>query len=157
MTAPLFDATTFADKAPRDLLPQGDYRAIITACEKKPTSKGDGHYLKFSFTVLEGEHKDRMQWSNFNLWNPSAQAVQIAQGEMKQLCMAVGVLAPKSEQDFVGRTLVLTVKVSKRRDNGEPENRVSGYAADAGAGVARATAPAPTPGGAKWGAARPAA
>ena len=155
MTSPLFDASTFADRKPRDILPQGDYRVQVTACSKKPTKSGDGAYMAFEFTVLDGEHVERKLWHNFNLWNKSAQAVEIAQGEIKELCAAVGILAPKSEEDFVGRSCVAVVKVAKRKDTGDAENRISAYRQDAGPGVVAAAPKAP--GAPKWGAARPAA
>jgi hypothetical protein len=152
----LFDANTFNDKKPRDIIPQGEYRAVVTSCEKKPTKDNTGSYLAFAFTVLDGEHKDRMLWHNFNLWNKSAQAVEIAQGEMKELCVSVGILAPKDPSDFVGRTCVLTVKVAKRKDTGDPENRISAFSPDGGPGMTAAR-PTAAPTAPKWAANRPAA
>ena len=35
-------------------LPEGDYVAEIIDSEKKPTSKGTGHYLAFTFEVKGG-------------------------------------------------------------------------------------------------------
>jgi hypothetical protein len=154
----LFDASTFNDRAKRDILPQGSYRLMIEECVKKPTKDGSGAYLAFTFVVLDGEHAGRKLWHNFNLWNKSAQAVEIAQGEIKELCAAVGMLAPKTEQEFEGKTLVGAVKVAKRKDTGDAENRVSGYTADGGPGVALPSAPRATaPNAPKWSTARPAA
>lgn len=147
MTA-LFDASTFADKKPREILPAADYRLQITGCTKKPTKLNDGAYLAFEFTVMDGEHAERKLWHNFNLWNKSAQAVEIAQGEIKELCAAVGILAPKSEADFIGRTCVGAVKIAKRRDTGDAENRIASYRGDEGPGAAARPAAAPAAG--KW-------
>jgi len=151
----MFDASTFADKKPREIIPNGSYRVVVTSCEKKPTKDGSGAYLAFAFTILDGEHKDRMVWHNFNLWNKSAQAVEIAQAEIKELCAAVGILAPRDPSDFEGKTAVATIKVAKRKDTGDPENRISGYAQDAGPGMVAAR-PNTQPTAGKW-APRPAA
>jgi hypothetical protein len=151
----LFDASTFADKKSRDVLPQGPYRLTIDAVTKKPTKDNTGAYLELAYTVLDGEHAGRKLWHIFNLWNKSPKAVEIAQGEIKELCAALGIFTPTAQM-LEGKTVVATVKVSKRSDNGEPENRIAKYETDAGPGVVRTAAPT-APNAPKWSTARPAA
>lgn len=83
-----------------ELLPAGEYTAIIVASGAKPTDQqtqegyvisksGKGAYLPMTFEVCEGEFKGRQIRKNFNLQNQNADAVRIARGEIKQLLQAL--------------------------------------------------------------------
>jgi hypothetical protein len=109
-------------------IPAGKYLAVITDSEMKLTKSGSGNYLELTFQVIEGEYKDRWLWSRLNLDNPSAQAVQIAHGELSALCRAVGVMQPKDSIELHNLPLVVTVKCKKREDNGDVVNEIKGYA-----------------------------
>jgi hypothetical protein len=155
----LFDATAVAPRADFGTIPNGDYRCTVTACDKKATRAGTGHFLAFELTILDGEFAGRKLWDNMNLWNPSAQAVEIAQQTMSQLCHAVGLLQPKVVSDFIGRAVVVTTRIEKRsKASDELGNAIKKYAPDGGPGsVAAPVAAAPATGAPRWGAARPAA
>ena len=109
-------------------IPAGEYLAVITDSEMKPTKKGNGHYLELTFQVIDGPHKNRLLWARLNLDNPSSQAVQIAQGELSAICRAVGVMQPKDSIELHDLSLVVTVKCKRREDNGDITNEIRGYA-----------------------------
>ena len=123
-----FDANNVDPAADFEPIPAGNYPAIITASEMKPTKNGTGRYLELTFDVLEGAHKGRLLWSRLNIENPSAQAVGIAQGELSAICRAVGVMQPKDSAELHNLPLTVKVKVRKREDNGDLTNEVRGYA-----------------------------
>jgi hypothetical protein len=108
-------------------IPPGKYLAVITESETKPTKNGNGNYLELTFQVIEGPYKNRNLWSRLNLENPSAQAVQIAQGELSALCRAVGIMQPKDSIELHNLPLVVGVKCKKREDNGDVVNEIKGY------------------------------
>ncbi len=109
-------------------LPEGDYLAAITESEMKATKSGSGSYLQLTFTILEGEYKNRVLWARLNLNNPNATAVKIARGELSAICHAVGVMQPRDSVDLHNIPLVVTVKVKKRSDNDELANEIKDYA-----------------------------
>jgi len=109
-------------------IPAGKYLAIITDSEVKATKSGTGQYLELTFQVIDGPYKGRLLWSRLNLENPSAQAVQIAQGELSAICRAVGVMQPKDSIELHNVPLLVTVKCKKRDDTGDMTNEVRGYA-----------------------------
>lgn len=109
-------------------IPAGDYLAIITNSEMKPTRRGNGHYLELTFQVIGGPHKNRLLWSRLNLDNPSDQAVRIAQGELSAICRAVGVMQPKDSSELHNLPLVVTVKLRRREDTGNLTNEIRSYA-----------------------------
>jgi len=108
-------------------IPAGKYLAVITDSEMKPTKSGNGNYLELTFQVIDGPFKGRMLWSRLNLDNPSAQAVQIAQGELSAVCRAVGVMQPKDSIELHNVPLLVTVKCKKRDDTGDVVNEIRGY------------------------------
>ena len=123
-----FNANEVEPTSTFEPLPAGKYLAAITESEMKPTKSGSGSYLQLTFTVLEGEYKNRVLWARLNLNNPNATAVKIARGELSAICRAVGVLQPRDSVDLHNLPLVITVKLKKRDDTGELTNEIKGYA-----------------------------
>ncbi|MCK4275429.1 MAG: DUF669 domain-containing protein, partial [Phycisphaerae bacterium] len=107
---------------------EGKYLAAITESEMKATKSGSGSYLQLTFTILEGEFKNRVLWARLNLNNPNATAVKIARSELSAICHAVGVLSPKDSVELHNLPLLITVKLKKREDTGELTNEIKGYA-----------------------------
>ena len=128
-----FNATEVEPATTFEPLPAGRYLAAITESEMKPTKSGSGSYLQLTFTVLEGEYKNRVLWARLNLNNPNATAVKIARGELSAICRAVGVLQPRDSVDLHNLPLMITVKLKKRDDTGELTNEIKGYARKASA------------------------
>lgn len=108
-------------------IPAGDYLAILSESEVKATKDGQGHYLKLTFEILEGEYKGRKLWSQLNLHNKNATAVKIAQSELSSICRAVKVMQPKDSCELHNLPLLIKVKLKKREDTGEMQNEIKGY------------------------------
>lgn len=120
-----FNADKVAPNAPREVIPAGEYVAIIKDSEKKETKAQDGHFIKLTLQVIDGPYKNRSVFDNLNLWNKSDQAVQIAQSTLSAICHAVGVKQPKDSSQLHNKPLCVSVKT--RMYNGEPQNEVVGY------------------------------
>ena len=121
-------------------IPAGKYQAAITESEMKPTKNGGGSYLQFTFTITDGEYKNRVLWARLNLNNPNATAVKIAMSELSAICHAVGVMQPRDSVELHNLPLVIVVKLRKREDTGELTNEIKGYERKVSAGQAQ-TAP----------------
>ena len=143
-----FDANEVDPNVGFDPIPAGKYLAVITESEMKPTKKGAGNYLKFTFQILEGEYKGRLLWARLNLDNTSDITVKIARGELSAICRAVGVMAPKDSIELHNLPLVITVAQKKRQDTGEFTNVIKGYAGKGAA--ARPPVTAAVSGKAPW-------
>ena len=122
-----FDARQVEPTSTFDAIPAGKYLAAITDSEMRTTKNGSGSYLQFAFTVLEGEHKNRVLWARLNLENPNATAVRMAQSELSAICHAVGVMQPRDSAELHNLPLTIVVKCKKREDTGELTNEVKGY------------------------------
>ena len=130
-----FNATEVEPTTRFEPLPAGKYLAAVTESEMKPTKSGSGSYLQLTFTILEGEYKNRILWARLNLNNPNATAVKIARSELSAICHAVGVMQPRDSVDLHNLPLVITVKLKKRDDTGELTNEIKGYARKDAAGA----------------------
>ncbi len=141
-----FNAMAVEPNVGFDVMPAGEYDAVIVASEVKPTSKGDGKMLKLELQILNGTFQNRKVWDNLNIWNPNAQAVTIAKGTLSAICRAVNVLTPNDSSELHNRPLKIKLKVEKDPEYGD-RNVVKGYKPRQ-AGPATPPAPQSQPAGA---------
>lgn len=123
-----FDANNVDPATYFEPLPAGNYLALITDSEMKPTKSGNGRYLELTFQVIDGPYKGRLLWSRLNLENPSTPAVKIAKAQLSAICRAVGVMVLNDSIALHNLPLLLTVKCKKREDTGDVTNVIRGYA-----------------------------
>jgi hypothetical protein len=109
-----------------DLLPVGEYDAVVTKSEVKPTSKG-GKMLKLQLQVLSGPFQNRVIFDTLNLWNSSAEAVTIARGTLSALCRAVNVLTPKDTSELHNKPLRVSVGIKKGTGEYADQNSIKSY------------------------------
>ena len=139
-----FNAHEVEPTADFEPLPAGKYVAVITDSEMKPTKSGTGSYLQLTFTILEGEYKNRVLWARLNLDNPNQLTVKIARSELSAICRAVGVMQPKDSVELHNLPLVVSVR-QKTDADGEVRNEIRGYSKRETSAVAPAQAADPTP------------
>jgi hypothetical protein len=122
-----FDANKVEPTTAYEPVPAGKYPAMITASELKPNKAGTGQYLELTFTIIEGEYKNRTLWGRLNLVNPNELAMKIAQAELSAICRAVGVMAPNDSVELHNLPLVIKVACKKRKDNDEITNEIKAF------------------------------
>ena len=122
-----FNANEVEPNTTFEPIPAGKYLATITDSEMKPTKSNNGSYLQMTFTIIEGEYRGRMVWARLCLTHPNATTVKIARGELSALCRAVGVMQPRDSVELHNLPLLITVKLKKRKDNGDLTNEIKGY------------------------------
>lgn len=98
-----------------NVIPAGEYEAIIVSSEKKDTKKG-GQYLNIEFQVTKGPQQNRKHFEKLNIWNSNEQAVAIAKGTLSKICRAVGVLKPVDSSELHNKPMIIKLAV---RDSGE--------------------------------------
>lgn len=123
-----FDSSKHEPMGIFEVLPKGDYLAVITDSEMKPTKAGDGEYLQLSFQVLEGDYRGQILWDRLNIKNKNETATKIANSCLTSICLAVGVPAPKKSEELHNKPLIIKVSVEERNDRpGEHRNVIKGY------------------------------
>jgi len=118
-----------------DPLPAGQYVAMIVASEEK-TSQNGHRFVTLEFEILEGQYKGRKLWVNLNLYHPNPETVKFARAELASICLAVGVPAPQDSTQLHNTPITISVRCVNRKDNGELQNRVRGYASRSAAAQA---------------------
>ena len=109
-----------------DVLPAGEYEAVIVASSYEPTQNGRGKFLKLELQILNGEYQNRKLFDRLNLINPNDQAVQIARGTLSAICRAVGVMTPNDSFELHNRPLRIKVGVRKSDEYGD-QNVIKAY------------------------------
>lgn len=133
------------------VIPNGDYKAIITGSQWKKTKKQDGEALVIEFTVQAGEHRGAKLSHWLNLQNKSTDAVSIAKQELAYICKAMGIDPTKVQdsQMLHNIPLILTVVVDQfdKKDatgklTGEKgnSNKIRDFLPSSGAKAAKPTA-----------------
>ncbi len=122
-----FDANQVEPRTAMDPIPAGKYLAMITASEMKANKSGTGQFLELTFTILEGEQKNRLLWARLNLIHPHPVAGKLAQAELSAVCRAVGVMTPNDSVELHNLPLVIKVRCKKRKDTDEIVNEICGY------------------------------
>lgn len=123
-----FNAANVEPNAPRDPIPAGWYKAVISESIEKPTKAQTGSYLQLTLEVIEGDHAGRKVFERLNLKNPNAQAVEIAQRSLSGICRAIGVITPRHSQDLHDKPMMIKVKVTPERDGYGAGNEIAEYA-----------------------------
>jgi len=114
-----FDATTVEPESGQQLIPADTYKVQITKTEIKPTSKGDGDILAVHFKVIDGPYTGATLVNNYNINNPSAEAVRIARSQLSALCHVTGIfrLAENNQGAELIGAMLQVINVNDRQRN----------------------------------------
>ena len=72
------------------VVPSDTYNVQIVKSEIIQTKDKQGTLLKVQYKIIDGKFKGRIVFGQYNLTNPSTQAVEISRKQMKTLCDAIG-------------------------------------------------------------------
>lgn len=120
---------SMADRTP---IPAGDYVAQIIKSEMKATKAKTGHYLSLHFKIIHGDHINKLVFTNLNLDNPNAIAVEIAVKELNSICQALDLIGVEDSAELHDKPLVISVKIEPGDAQYPPSNAITGYDSAAG-------------------------
>lgn len=123
-----FNAQTVQPSQPLEPIPSGWYTCQITESVIEPTKSGNGHFLKLTLKVLEGEYSGRTVFDRLNIDNPNETAVTIAYETLSAICHATGVIQVSDSSELHGRPMNVKVKLTPANDRYDAGNEVKGYA-----------------------------
>ncbi len=128
MTELNFDSNTVEPATGRfELLPIDDYLAVITASAMVGNKNNKGKHLSLTWTICEGDYKDRKVFTNLNLVNDNPDTVEIAQRDLSAICRATGVLHPKESEELHDKPVVISVGIRKGSNGYEDSNIIRKY------------------------------
>jgi hypothetical protein len=109
-----------------EIIPAGQYAAMIAAAEARQNKSGTGHYLSIQYLILGPSHEGRSVFSNITLSHPNETATRIGRGQLSELMRAIGVSRLADTEQLVGRRLKIKVVVRADEKYGET-NEVRGW------------------------------
>ena len=127
-----FDVSAYESAPSRsfDPLPPGDYEAIITNSEMRPTKAGTGEYLALTLEIISGDHAGRRLWENLNVKNPSEKAENIARGQLNAIGRACGIAKLTDKESLHEVPMIVSLDIDRRDPT---RNKVVGYSSSKGA------------------------
>lgn len=118
-----------------DPIPAGDYPMRVIASEMKDTRDGTGKMLVLEMDITDGPSAGRKHWERFNLVNRNAQAVEIAQRSLAQLCLAVGKVSVEDSDELHMLPFIAKMKVTPPKGDYAAGNQIAAYKAASGNGA----------------------
>jgi hypothetical protein len=94
----------------REVIPNGDYKAVVSKAERKNNKASTGWFWELTFTLLEGDHEGKTVIHRFNMVNDNDTAVQIGRSQMKKFLETIKNLSPKDESYLCNIPVIITVK-----------------------------------------------
>lgn len=133
-----------------EIIPPGEYEAIITESEMKATNGGDGAYIQMKIQVQGGQYNGRVLFERLNIQNKNDQAVEIAYRTLKKICEAAGKTAIKDTSELHNKRLVIVLEVEKSKPyvkdgvtkDGRNQNVIKAYKPHGGTNTEGAGQPA---------------
>jgi hypothetical protein len=119
-----FDASQVQPGGSYEVVPAGEYRAILVDSVMENTKSGSGQFLKLTLQIIDGPHAGVTLFDRLNLVNANPKAVEIAQRTLSAICHAVGVLQVQDSAQLHNRPLVARVAY---KEGGEPDGRGGVY------------------------------
>lgn len=111
----VFNAQNYVPDQGMPTHPEGKFPAIISNTLIRPTKDGTGGMFVVEFTTQVGRIEMR-----YNLWNSSAQAVDIAHKQLSALCYVTGVFNVDMNNEGASlRNAQCMIEVAKQRTNPE--------------------------------------
>lgn len=110
-----------------ELIPDGDYTAVISGEEMKATKAGTGHYLSLKIEIIEGRYKGRIIFDILNLDNPNAQAVSIAQQTLGKICLAINMEKLEDSSQLLNIPLIIKLGTQAAQNGYDASNKVKNY------------------------------
>jgi len=127
-----------------EVLPAGEYIAVISGSDYKPNKKSTGMLLSLEYTVIDGEQKGAKVFERLSVEHENAQTAQIAQRALNSIMLAVGLKEIKDSTQLHDRPLRLDVAAKDDAQYGK-QNKIKKHMPMDGV----VDAPAPAPGGKK--------
>lgn len=118
-----------------DPIPAGDYPMRVINSEMKETKDGTGQMLVLEMDITDGPSAGRKHWERFNLVNKNAQAVEIAQRSLAQLCLAVGKVSVEDSDELHMLPFIAKMKVTPPKGEYPAGNQIAAYKAVEGNGA----------------------
>lgn len=123
------DFNQVEDKQDFELLPNGEYVAVVQEAELRDTRAG-GEGINVKLEIVEGQYKGRYVFDWINIKNSNPDCVKWGLESLKQLVVAacIDTSRPFTEvSELNGKVVCIRVGVQKGKDGYDDSNKVKSY------------------------------
>jgi hypothetical protein len=122
-----FDVSDYEAPTDFEIIPEGtEVRMKCTEAEDKETSTG-GEMVACTFQIVEGEHKGRKIWTNFNIVNKSEKAQNFGRRMLSGWARACGKPNAKSTDELLEKTFWCKLGIEKGTGQYKDKNVIASY------------------------------
>ena len=129
----IFNANDVEPADDFELIPVGDYKAMITESQFKDTTANPANkYLSIKLQIIDGKYKNRLLFDNLNLIRSGNSekdqtTVRIAQQRLSSICRAVGKMNIKDSGELHNKPLCITVGIQAATGKYGESNTIKAY------------------------------
>lgn len=95
-----FDANAVPANERLQPVPVGNYLLQVIESEIRQNNKGTGEILKLTLQILDGPYANRQIWDNLNIVNDSPKAQEIANRNLADLCLLLGIVHCQDSEEL---------------------------------------------------------
>ena len=114
-----------------DVIPAGDYPAIIESSDYTPNKSGTGMILKLTYQIIDGPLKGRKLFENLNREHQNQQAVEISRKALNSIGVATGVKEIKDSSQLHNIPMIIDVRIKESAEYGK-QNQIRKHTAISG-------------------------
>jgi hypothetical protein len=140
-----FDTSTVAARENSfELIPAGNYPAVVEDSSIESLKSGNGQALKLTLRIVDGQYTGRKVWARLNIRHNNPEAERIAQQQLRELCDSIGITRMQDTVELHNKPVGIRVKIREDKTGQyEPTNEIAGFKSLSGT----ATSVMPMPGG----------
>ena len=131
----IFNAAEVEPSDDFEILPVGDYKAVITESVFKETKdNAQNKYLSLKLQIIEGKQKNRLLFDNLNLiragnGEKDQTTIRIAQQRLSAICRAVGKMQIKDSSELHNKPIMINVGIQAASGKYGESNTIKSYKA----------------------------
>lgn len=124
-----FDASKIEISSGFELIPNGDYKALIIDTEWKENKAKTGGYLNLKVEIIDGQYKGRVFFEMLNLQNANPKAVEIAEQTLAKICLAINKPNVKDSSEILNIPLMVKMGSTPAQNGYEAQNKIKNFSA----------------------------
>jgi hypothetical protein len=111
-----------------EIKPAGDYKVQIVKSSVDRNKKDIGNVLTLELEIIDGDFKGQKLFDRLNIEHENSTTEKIGRGQLRKIVEILELpLSLNDSEKLHYKPLVVSVKIEKRKDNGEDANVVSYY------------------------------
>ena len=109
------------------LIPDGQYKMVVSTVTPGVTKAGTGSYLKVDYTIVEGPEANKKVFDLININNPNRQCQDIGRQRLNKLAQACKVLDLTDCVQLLGGSFSGIIDTRPGNDGYDAQNRVKKF------------------------------